>query len=162
MEQIYATQEEAKARVEALCAEGWEAVPCDNPEAGRKGWFAFRHISETTGQVIKASEAPVEGLLEETIFVQWEMFGKPLTPDIADDITVEALVRAIRAETVEPALCDDPKRLQLGFVWYHPDKGTAVTRRMRLTQFKRSFKRSTDACCVVKNLRDRLLAARTS
>lgn len=63
----------------------------------------------------------------------WEMFGKPMMPDLRQ-VTAEQMVMAIREESVEPHMCNNPVARQIGFVWYHPDKGVAVTRRVPLTQ----------------------------
>jgi hypothetical protein len=35
-------------------------------------------------------------------------------------------------------LCEDPAKLQLGFVWYHGDEGVAITRRTPLVRVKGS------------------------
>jgi hypothetical protein len=154
---LFKTQAEAEAWVKKMTDTGWTKLPADSPEEARKGYFLFRNVSDTTGEPVSGQAESMDGCHEESETVLWEMFGKPLSPNVTR-VKVEEMVQAIRTETVPPVLCDNAKERQLGFVWYHDDVGVAHTRRITLTELKSASKEDQG---VVMALRDQLMARPT-
>jgi hypothetical protein len=160
MDQVFSTQAEAEARVRELVAAGWEKLLCDDPEKARRGFAVFRYVSKSTGEpLVLPPEKHVpdpEGFSEECFMIQWEMFGKPLTPDVQDDVSVKELAETIRTETTPPLACDDPKALRMGFVWFHPDRSLAITRRVRLFHIKNNRPEDREDIQTIRELFERL------
>jgi hypothetical protein len=101
-----------------LVSQGWFLLPCDTPEQGAQGFVAFREV---------AGE-------EETKFLQWYLFGKPLD---TDSLVVEGPeLLSFISESRELHLCDDPRKLLIGFVRYESGRGRAVIRRIQISKLK--------------------------
>ena len=125
------TREEVLGRVESLKAEGWQVLPCNDPERALLGFCVFRYVTENTKETVQHVG---EGLLEETHVHQWSLYGRPLEPEVAllepDDLwaMIEADKNAFK--------CDDAKARLVGFVWYKPTEGRSIVRRVTLTKLK--------------------------
>jgi len=129
-------RDEVVQQAKELVVQGWNVIVCDVPETGMRGLYAFRYIHRETLEVLTPPFKP-EDAHEETKMLSWPIFDKPMTE--VDDKMVEAADMIAFIEDRENlALCDDPKKLQLGFVRYDPEKGRSVVRRVRLAQVKNS------------------------
>jgi hypothetical protein len=139
-EAVLVNRDEAVQQAKKLVAQGWEVLACDVPETGMRGFYAFRYIHKETHEVLAPPFKP-EDAHEETKMLEWPIFDKPMTE--VDDKMVETddLVNFIGDDRENLALCDDPKKLMLGFVRYEPDKSKSVVRRVRLAQVKNSDSR---------------------
>jgi hypothetical protein len=112
------TEEEATQKALELVREGWEILSLDDPERATRGFLAFRRLGDD----------------EEEQFLEWPLFNQPLIPDKREVTPIEL---ADFIEGSSPVhLCDDPKRLRMGFVKYEPDEGRAVVRQSRITALK--------------------------
>lgn len=131
------TQEEVLGRARQLAAEGHVILPADDPERGMRGFLAFS--MDDDGQ-------------ELSEILEWPLFQGPLTTDKAE---VEPEELALFLSSGPVALCDDPRRLRLGFVRYEPEEGRAVVRQTRL----RLVKGADDSTrAAIMGVRDRLMA----
>lgn len=134
-------REEAVQQARALVAEGWTILTCDIPETGMAGLYAFRFRHHETRQVLTPSDTfKPEEAVEETKMLEWSILGEPVTEVDDKMVEVDDLINFIGDNREHLALCDDPKKLQLGFVRYEPGKGRSVVRRVRLTQVKSASK----------------------
>jgi hypothetical protein len=111
-------RQEAQQEAVRLVSQGWQLLPCDVPEEGAQGYYAFR---------------VVDGKEEEQV-LQWHLFGLPLKPDDAVVEAPELLDFLLNSAEVQP--CDDPRKRLIGFVRYEPEQGRAVIRRTSLTRLK--------------------------
>lgn len=133
------TEEEVLERARQLAARGYAIFPADDPERGMRG-------------VVAALE--VEGGEELVETLEWPLFQGPLVTD-KKEVLPEELAEFIASGSGPLDLCDDPRRLRVGFVRYHPQEGLAVVRQTRMVLFKAA---DDNTRAVVMGIRDRLLA----
>ena len=132
------TREEVLERTRELVAEGWSTLPADDPERGMRGYVAFK------------TNADGEELSE---ILEWPLFQGPLTTDKVE-VRPEELAEFLSGSG-PLALCDDPRRLRVGFVRYRPEEGLALVRQTRM----RLLKEADDSTrAAVMGVRDRLMA----
>jgi hypothetical protein len=132
------TREEVLLKARQLAVEGHTLIPADDPERGMRGFVAFQiHDGE-----------------EQSEILEWPLFGEPLTPE-KQDVSAEELAEFLSNGPGTLALCDDPRRLRIGFVRYEPDRGRAVVRQARLTLVKGADDATRAA---ILGTRDRLMA----
>ena len=132
-------REQAIEEARGLVAEGWTVLACDIPETKMMGLYVFRFRHRDTLQVLTGDFEP-EDAVEESKMLEWPVYGKPMTE--IDDKTVEVddLINFVGDNHENLASCDDPKKLQLGFVRYDPENGRAIVRRVCLAQVKNASK----------------------
>lgn len=121
---LYPSESEARQAAEAL-GPGWDLIPCDAPERGMAGLIAYRNPPDH-----------VEDLHEPVRF-EWALFGRELEADVLE-VSGRELIDFIREEAFENLfLCDDPRRIILGFVSYREAaEGRCTVRQCRLTSVK--------------------------
>lgn len=154
------TRSEVETRVGVMQQDGWTVLACDDPACGTRGYFAYRYVAVDTRELVRVDEnsdswvrvdgsrflsasckvtpeteaLPRARVLEEVLILEWPLFDKPLTPDI-QVVEPGELARLLTADCNYSA-CSDPKALLLGFVWYKPEEGKAIVRRVRLTRVR--------------------------
>lgn len=142
------TRDAILRQVEELRAAGWTALRCDDFERAMIGFCVFRHVLASTKETIQHLDqegawARMDGtpiqisqdeVMEEERILQWPIYDRPLTPDVAL-IDPEELWAMLEADQ-DVFQCDDPRARQLGFVWHKPAEGRSIVRRVTLTKIK--------------------------
>ncbi len=114
-------------------------LPADDPERGMRGFLAFFMGDDG------------EDLSE---ILEWPLFQEPLTPDKAE-VEPEELALFLASGPGPLALCDDPRRLCIGFVRYEPEEGRSIVRQSRI----RLIKAADDSTrAAIMGVRERLMA----
>jgi hypothetical protein len=141
------TKEEALEKAKELASQGWKVLPIDDPCRATLGYVAFRLVFE--GRQVPFDGLHPEGCEEEEVIIEWPLYGSPLVPD--DQLVEPSELVDFATSNPSVLLCDDARRLLLGFVRYEPEAGRAVIRRTRLTQFKSSPPETRASISTVRN-----------
>ena len=113
--------------------QGWEFIPCDDPDQASFGMLAFRRVS-SEGEPIPVGKLDLNAKDEEVRF-EWLPYGKHLVPhvqEVSDVLLFRELVDRIRPMGIFPYNNQD--RLKVGFVGY--DGETAHVVRIPLHHIK--------------------------
>lgn len=149
------TEAEAKAKAEESRNNGWAITAGDSPEEALKGYAACKYFSKSTGLPLIDGYAGPNDSIEQFEIFQWAMFDKPLQKDV-QVVSASEIAALIKTSKAQVAICDDPMRREIGFVWYYLEDGVARTRRVPLTKLKAAPPEVRD---VIMQLRDKLMPA---
>lgn len=105
---VYSDRDKMMQEVDALKRSGWCVLQQDDSERGTIGFVAVKDD-------------------RKKVF-QWPIFGKILEPDVAVVSAKEMASLLEQDPNMYP--CDDIRNFLVGFVWYRPDEGRAIVRRM--------------------------------
>ena len=131
--------------------DGYEILPCDEPTRGMRGLLAFRKTNEDTA----------EWPMEDTIFLEWPLFYKPLLAE-ESNANISEFIDFMNDPDV--IVSDFPKTLQLGLIKYLPKDGKAIVKKLRISSFryaddtmkdKLASARATKRLKTVKSFEDR-------
>ena len=133
------TESEALQKAADLLDQGYECLPFDEPHRAMRGVVCFKKTSQ--------DEAEYEEDCHELI---WPIFGSSYETD-KEMVSPGELLRFAKDHKTE--LCDNPKALRMGLVYYDHDRKVAVVREMKVADLRRASKETKDEMLEFRQLR---------